>query len=463
MRILFILSFFLSCPASADDRYHVEFGEQLHLVKVEACFEGSPPRQLYRNHLAARFTDWVRTGGREIGKHSNGSRLTLPALPDDACVSWQVNLKQATGHKDYRLAFMLDNSIVTDGSLWFWRDGDRRPIRVEVVLPRGMSISTPWKEAVTRGGNTRRNPVFRPDPTPTSWSSRVAIGPFSVQTIPVAGTELRLAAIGSLEKDQHETIRVWIKEAGDAVATVYGRFPQNTPQILVIAIGERSRAVPWAHVLRGGGSAAEFFVDETRSLASFREDWKATHELSHMLLPYVRRNDRWLSEGLASYYQNVLRARDGRLSEQQAWQKLHSGFERGRAGTSGGSLAGATRDGWKSTMRVYWSGAAIMLKADSELRMLSSGRQSLDTALAVLQECCFDSRRSWHARELLSELDRITGTSVFTDLYREHVMDNEFPDVEYTFEQLGLVLNSDTISLDPDAPWGRIRYYIMKG
>jgi predicted metalloprotease with PDZ domain len=114
-------------------------------------------------------------------------------------------------------------------------------------------------------------------------------------------------------------------------------------------------------------------------------------------------------------------------------------------------------------MRVYWSGAAIMLMADSELRLLSGGRQSLDSALAALQHCCLDRHKSWRARDLLAELDRITATSVFTDLYREHVMDDEFPDVEYTYEQLGLVLRSASIRIDPDAPWGRIRYYIMKG
>ena len=104
-----------------------------------------------------------------------------------------------------------------------------------------------------------------------------------------------------------------------------------------------------------------------------------------------------------------------------------------------------------------------MLKADSELRMLSGGQQSLDSALAALRECCFERGRTWRARELLAELDRITGTSVFTDLFREHVMDDEFPDVDHTFEPLGLVLSSDSIRFDQDAPWGRIRYYIMKG
>ncbi len=463
MRLLFILLILLPCCLQGDDHYRVQFDDRLHAVEVEACFDGAVPGRLYRSRQAARFTEWIRTESRDISRYSYGSRLTLPDLPDDACVNWRVNLKQATGQKDYRLALSLDGSIITDGSLWFWRDGERRPILVEVVLPSGLSISTPWKEHEAPGGNMGGNPVFRPDPTPASWSSRIAIGHFRVQRIPVAGTELRLATIGRLKARQHETISAWIKETADAVASVYGRFPRQTPQILVIAIGQRGQAVPWAHVIRGGGSAAEFFIDETRSLNSFREDWTATHELSHMLLPYVARNDRWLSEGLASYYQNVLRARDGRLSEQQAWQRLHSGFERGRAGAGSGSLARATRSGWGSTMRIYWSGAAIMLKADSELRMLTSGQQSLDSALGVLQKCCFESERTWQARELLSELDRITGTSIFTDLYREHVMDDEFPDVEYTFEQLGLVLRSDSIRFDPDAPWGRIRYYIMKG
>ena len=464
VRLLFILSILLPCCLHADDHYRVQFDDRLHAVEVEACFDGPAPGRLNRSKHSARFTEWIRTKSREISRYSYGSRLTLSDLPDDACVSWRLNLKQAAGQKDNLLALSLDGSIITDGDLWFWRDDEHRPILVEVVLPRGLSISTPWKEHASPRGKSASNPVFRPDPTPASWSSRIAIGHFDVQRMPVAGTELRLSTIGNLSARQHETISAWITENADAVASVYGRFPRQTPQILVIAIGQRGETVPWAHVLRGGGAAVEFFVDETRSLNSFREDWTATHELSHLLLPYVARNDRWVSEGLASYYQNVLRARDGRLSEQQAWQKLNSGFERGRAGTRSGSLAKATTSsGWGSVMRIYWSGAAIMLKADSELRRLSDGRQSLDTALAALQRCCFGRERTWQARELFAELDRITGTSVFKDLYREHVEDDKFPDLEYTFEQLGLVLRSDSIEFDPDAPWGRIRYYIMKG
>jgi predicted metalloprotease with PDZ domain len=182
-----------------------------------------------------------------------------------------------------------------------------------------------------------------------------------------------------------------------------------------------------------------------------------------MLLPYVSSQDRWLSEGLASYYQNVLRARDGRLSEQEAWERLHAGFERGRRATREETLSEATRSGWGSIMRVYWSGAAMMLKADSRLRALSKGEQSLDSALEKLGDCCMTRGRNWRARDLLAELDRLTGFTVFSDLYDNHVLDKEFPDVQSTFTKLGIVPRQESVTIDNDAPWNGIRMSIMSG
>jgi hypothetical protein len=445
--------------AHSGDRYTVHFDDKLETVTVEACFDGTAPRELHRNQQAGKFTNWVRVDGRNLEQDAGSARLTLPVLGDNVCIGWQLQLSEALNEKDYRLALRLNRDLLTSGDLWFWRDAERRQITIEVKIPAGMSISTPWKELAGPPG-TR---LFRPDPTPANWTSRIAIGHFEVQHLPVGGTVLQVAAIGGINEQQRSKLLAWLDESGTAVFRVYGQFPRTKPQILIVPIGSQNQVVPWAHVVRGGGVAAEFFVDETRPLNQLRDDWTATHELSHMLLPYVARRDRWLSEGLASYYQNILRARDGRLSEQQAWQRLHTGFERGRAATRGDTLAEATRSGRHSTMRVYWSGAAMMLQADTELRLMSNGRQSLDSALAGLRDCCLVSNRSWRARELFSELDRITGTRVFSELYREHVTDDEFPDLSDTFERLGLVSESKSIRLDPDAPWGRIRYYIMNG
>lgn len=390
--------------------------------------------------------------------HSQSRWLGLTGLTDEACIQWKVDLAGAVAEQNYRLALKLENAVLSDTDLWFWRDNERREIRVDVELPPGMSLSTPWQQQSGQAGL-----VYRPEPTPASWSSRIAVGRFRLEQLSVPGTHLRLATIGKVNSSRQQKFAEWMQETADCIASIYGHFPQQQPQILVVAIGKQNEAVPWAHVMRGGGVAAEFFVDQTRTLEELRTDWTATHELSHMLLPMVSSRDRWLSEGLASYYQNVLRGRDGRLDEAAAWQKLHAGFERGRRATNSDSLARATRAGRGATMRVYWSGAAIFLKADTQLRSLSGGAQSLDTALYSLQDCCLDTEHSWRARELFAELDRLTGHSVFSDLYDEHVPDNEFPDLEETYMQLGLVSRAGTINLEPDAPLGQVRLDIMQG
>jgi hypothetical protein len=288
------------------------------------------------------------------------------------------------------------------------------------------------------------------------------VGDFEVDIITTPGSEVRLAIPGKISASQRTKIKRWIIKTVNAVTSVYGRFPQPHPQVLVIPIGHRNEAVVKAHVIRGGGLTVEFFVDETRPLDEFMDDWTATHEFSHMLIPYVSSRDRWLSEGLASYYQNVLRARDGRLSETQAWQKLYDGFKRGEDGTHGGTLAQSTRSGWRSTMRVYWSGAAMMLMADMQLRETSHGRQSLDTALQSLSACCMRNGKTWRAWDLFQQLDALTETRVFTSLYRRYVNDTGFPDMRPTWEDLGINARFDRVSLNQSGRLANTRTAIMK-
>ena len=68
----------------------------------------------------------------------------------------------------------------------------------------------------------------------------------------------------------------------------------------LLPVGKRSEPVPFGRVIRDGGETIELFVNPDQPMSSFYEDWTATHELSHMLLPYVARRDAWLSEGFAS-------------------------------------------------------------------------------------------------------------------------------------------------------------------
>ena len=131
----------------------------------------------------------------------------------------------------------------------------------------------------------------------------------------------------------------------------------------------------------------------------------------------------------------------------EAWRQLHAGFSRGRESAHGMTLAQATQNMYRfgTYMRVYWEGAAIMLMADVRLRELTAGRQSLDTALAALNECCNAPDRAWSARELFARLDELTGTGVFEEILDQHESSVRFPDLSGTYRALGLATGSDSI------------------
>ena len=461
MKHLFAVCVLLLCTQQvvAADQLTAEFADDLSEVRVSLCFDGQAPDRLYRNPQAGDWSDGIYLSGNSLrlwGRHGN---IHLPALPENACINWRSDMGKALKKKDYRLVLQRGEDLVMSADLWYWKGPQKRDLIVNVSVPEGMSFSTPWKILE----NTTTHTSYQPDKTPAIWESRIAIGRFEMQTIDVPGAQVRLAALGDLTDEQNEKFRFWIKESVLAVASVFGRFPQSQPQVLVIPVGRKREATLGAQVIRGGGMAVVLMVDENRPLEEFTSDWTATHEFSHMLFPYISSRDRWLSEGLASYYQNVLRARNGRLTETQAWQKLYEGFKRGEKGTHGGSLAQATRDGWRSTMRVYWSGAAMMLQADMQLRETSGGRQSLDTALQSLSYCCMENGRAWRAKEMFAKLDELTSTKIFSALYDQHVHAESFPDMRSTWQYLGVNTRRDRVSLNADAPLAEVRTAIMRG
>ncbi len=457
--LLLLLALIAAHTAGAADRYQVRFSDDLREVVVKACFDGDAPDRLYVDDDANRFVRWFRINTKRQRPNFRRSRLQLPRMAPNSCLSYAVDLKSASDENNWRLALLREKTLLASTPLWFWLPSRPRETVIDVELPDGFDISAPWQR-ISDNGTIRR---YRPDKSPRSWGSKVAVGDIRVERISIPGSTLRVATVGSFSERQRRDAHFWVEEAARSVVQVHGSFPQPSPQILVVAIGRQREAVPWAQVTRGGGVAAHFYIDQTRDLSEFRDDWTPTHELSHMLIPYVSSRDRWLSEGLASYYQNTLRARDGRLPEDLAWQKLHDGFRRGVNGTRGQPLNRASRNMGANGgyMRVYWSGAAILLMADIHLRRATGGRQNLDTALAKLYDCCMQNTRTWRASTLLQKLDELTGTRVFSEVYRNEATSPEFPDIFAFYDELGLQTRRNRVAVVERTPWGRIRTNIM--
>jgi len=228
-------------------------------------------------------------------------------------------------------------------------------------------------------------------------------------------------------------------------------------------IGPSREAVPFAQVVRNGGVCVEFFIDAARPLKEFITDWTATHELSHSLLPFVVREQAWLSEGMATYYQYILMARDGRLTPQQAWTRILKGFKKGRAGASRKNLEQTAADmsAMHSFHNVYWSGAAMMLRADVRLRQISNNNFSLDDILKQVQPFLKGSQEEWSGMEMMQLFDRFSGTTVFMDIYNRYVPGSRFPVDAAFLEKMGIIEDRNGIHLKDNAPASAIRRAIL--
>jgi len=431
-------------------RYTVRVDAGLESLEVRACFDGRVPPRLSASRLAPRSLARAPRSSGAGRVRLAGEELRLEALPENACIDYAMHTR---GRSDAGRG-----AIVTHAADWLWRppelpeDAD---IEVAFELAQDHAVSAPWTPVTAS--------VYRVGHSPQSWPARVAFGRFETRTLEVPGASLRLAMLDTGERA--EAVTRWIREAALAVTTAYGHFPLPGAQILVRAVDGDGSPVPWAQVLRGGGASAHFYIDAQATGAGLRADWTAAHELSHMLLPYIDRRDAWLSEGFASYYQNVLRARSGMLTPLEAWRLLDAGFRRGIDGTGPArtlSEASSEMNRTRGFMRVYWSGAAIALLADLRLRQSSGGRQSLDTALDAFRHCCLPSAGRWRAREFFDRLDGLTGTEVFGELYAAHAHSHEFPDLREAYAALGLEAAAGGLQTAADAPRAAVRDAIMR-
>jgi predicted metalloprotease with PDZ domain len=193
-------------------------------------------------------------------------------------------------------------------------------------------------------------------------------------------------------------------------------------------------------------------------LAELRADWTAVHELSHLFHPYLGSEGRWLAEGLASYYQNVLRARAGLLAPDDAWRRLEAGFGRGRREASGAPLRELSRE-HRGTMRVYWAGAAFWLEADLALR---ARRTSLDEVLSQYARCCLRGAGEVAPEAFLADLDRIAGDDTFASLHARYADATTFPPLEDAYAALGLEPRADGLDLSADPRAVALREAIMR-
>ena len=455
----------LGCvPAEAGPthRFDVTVHDSLERIDVRGCFAGNAPNELVAQTDGARFyLNSMRIGGRQLVPA--GDKVSLGKVEDGACLEYRVTLQPAqsraqTGGPETR---RVAGNMLTSIGEWLWRpSGNDAGLELRFHLPPGIEVSAPWPRLTASDAQ----PVYRVGPSPSNWPGVVVFGNFARREIRIAGTVLQVALLDIPAPSQQAQLETWIAKTAAHVATLYGRFPVPALQVVVAPTPGKGGPVPWAYVSRGGGPAVHLFVNAARPAREFDRDWTLAHEMSHLFLPYIVSRDAWLFEGLPTYLQNVLMARGGATSAEEAWLRMRTGFRRGARTAPNLSLAQANeRYGIGGTyLRVYWAGAALMLAADLRLRSETGGQHSLDTALEQLSRCCASEQRRWSAQEIIARLDAVTGTTVFSDVTRDQFDAAGFPDYDALLARAGVKIEGVRVQFDATAPWARAREALMQ-
>ena len=450
--------------ASALD-YDINVSESLRRVDVELCVRRDqfPASLIAATELSGNLSNLY-------GKLADGSRIGLKIQdrmvkieePGIKCVGYTVSVRGNRGARRSGLETHNGAVAMALARLLLRPQTQKRWGQTRLIFraPLTVGVSAPG----SRIHNERGKQIFELLDRPIDWDGSVAFGQLTQSLVEAGGAKVHLSVVGRANTKTTSALRDWVVAGIEAVTTVYGRFPVEHVQLLVFPLGPSDDLVPWGEVKRGGGDAVHLYVDGTRQAAELNANWVLSHELSHLLHPYTGSADAWLPEGIASYYQNIVRARSALLDEPSAWNKLDAGFRRGRAQSSGArTLAHDTREMMREYqyMRVYWSGAAIALIGDVELRHRSGGGKSLDTVLDELSRCCLPSEYQWSAAQLIEKMDEVAGHDVFVPLYERYVMQPQFPDLKETYRRLGLESNGQGVQFSTDFDGAELRKGIM--
>jgi len=444
-----------SADGSVDThQYTISVDYALSRLWVEARFATTVNSVLARSRDAGNFLIDARNCDRDQKIRMRNKRMLLPD-GGIRCLNYTVDLAGAARqNENYR--GLSDGNIIVSPSLWLWRPeiNRRSEIQARFRLPDDVRVSVPWQ---ARGNDPDTYRITR---SPESANAEAIFGRFHYNEIEIPGATLRVSLLRNATRVDEQAIFDWLRITATDVSLAYGRFPNPSPQVIVVPIstGRSDSAVPYGRVIRNGGELVQFFVNPEKPINEFLGDWTATHEFSHLMLPYVSRRHRWVSEGFAQYYQNVLLARSGEYEQQYAWQKLHDGFERGRQSRPELSPNEVAEGGIRAgLMKIYWSGAAIALMADVQLRERSGGEESLDSLLGRLQQCCLPADKVWTAPELFQKLDSFTSEPVLMPLYRRYADTAGFPDPAELLTRLGIEASDGNVRIRQSSELSDIR------
>ena len=432
------------------------------VLTVEATFDGSRTERLgIGRDVAPWIKDMkVRTENTFRAVEWRGAEWFEPSCVWRCTMKYTIDLGElakACGD-EVDCARRVGDATLSPALAWLVHPVPRAdvPVRVRVRTPDRAQFAT-GMNAADSSGRTFSFRSFDLDE-----GSFTAFGPMRQYRVDVPGkgqdkARIDVAVLGDSSYAMPDAaIRSWIEDSANATVPLFGRFPvDRTTLFIVPAAGEDE--VVFGKVLSLAGASVVVVVGDRMPPSSRHKDWVLVHELFHLGFPTFRGEGRWLGEGLATYYEPILRARAGWTTDGEVFRQFARNMPRGQA--SQGSNAGlSARDDLDT---IYWGGALFCLAADVRIREETRGKRSLDDVLRAALERGGDATHVWTVRDVLKLGDYTTGTTVLSEMFDRYAARGERIDFESLMASLGVA--ADGREIDDTRPLAWIRRAIVDG
>ncbi len=399
----------------------------------------------------------------DTGRRIDADKEGLFAVDRGTTLTYHVDLRElARDHRDFDIALHAGGAVIAPVASWILRPDpvpSQTPVSIEVHAGPGRFLT----------GLDRRGDSYIIDAHEIRVGTYSVFGDFDASRFELPGP----GALASRASGLRSTVEVarlrrpidapdgavldWIQDSANAVATFWHGFPVPHAMVTLIPVRDRDRVV-FGKVLPAGGPGVVIMLGEHAQADELHRDWVLVHELFHLGFPSFFREGKWLDEGLATYYEPIIRARAGWISEEALWLELADNVGKGMDAVTNGGL-----DDAQDFSGIYWGGALVALLADIETRRRSDGARGLEDGLRAVLARGGSAPHVWGLEETIAFIDEALGANTLGSLSARHAKRGSPLDLEGLLARLGIRRLSKGIELVDDAPWSMVRKSIITG
>jgi len=399
--------------------------------------------------------DWVL--GVEAGQRSVSKRVVSTTSDGAQQVTYTLDVAAlADRHGDPDVASSVEGGTIIHDGVLLMRPRECDPAAHVTVVVQGITLWGPY---------ARTSTGFTLNGEQLDGGAYLLLGKGRAVPVDVPGSVVEATVVAPLPRASAATLGAWVSRSAQMVADFEGgHMPFARTHLILVPLGRSSDAGVFGTTLRWGHGSIVLYLGATADEEAFKRDWVAPHELFHLTNPYLVRRLPWFTEGMTTYYGDVIRARGGTRTSTEMWDNILSGFGHACDSQSLAGLRTASRQMrvMHNYQRVYWGGACVGFIVDVALRAHTNNAQSLDTVYKALRQRSMGEDGPLAEDEIVAAFHAPFPKDHWAHAWVDAAVDRRGSmDMAQLYKRLGILKEGDGVRLTDAAQWSHVRRAIM--